>query len=161
MATYQWVSGAVPKDLPIRQVYGIAFDDKGRILLRIENGKYQLTGGKPEPYDATMEDTLKREFMEEANITLKNIHMLGYQYVEEDSCAYAQVRMIAQIDEIMEQRPDPDNGEIYRRLLTSPENVKKYLNWGEVGNAQIDDAVALAKTCYLPEHLKEEFLDPK
>ena len=32
-----WVKDEYPKNLEIRQVYGIVFDSVGRILLRIEN----------------------------------------------------------------------------------------------------------------------------
>lgn len=46
----------------MKQVYGICFTDKGKALLRIENGKYQLTGGKSNMNDANFGETLKREF---------------------------------------------------------------------------------------------------
>ena len=97
--------------------------------------------------DKSIEDTLKREFIEEANITLKNIHLLGYQLVEEDNGVkpYAQVRMIAQIDKIFENRPDLDNGKLYERVFKTPKETINLLNWGEVGRKQIEEAVKLAK----------------
>ncbi len=146
MVTIQWIKGEVPQNVLIKQVYGIVFDQHGRIFLRIEDGAYKLTGGKPEKFDTSLEETLKREFLEEANITLKNIHMLGYQYVDEqnDIKPYAQVRMIAQIDKIGEPKEDPDTKKLYQRLLTSPKKAKQYLNWGKVGDEQVDDAVSLA-----------------
>ena len=81
MISYKWCKGIVPKDIEIKQVYGIVFNEDGNIFLRIDDGLYKLTGGKPELEDKSIEDTLKREFIEEANITLKNIHLLGYQLV--------------------------------------------------------------------------------
>ena len=111
MISYKWCNGKFPKDIEIKQVYGIVFNEDGNIFLRIDNGIYKLTGGRPEIEDKSIEDTLKREFVEEANITIKNIHLLGYQLVDENNGIkpYAQVRMIAQIDEIFENRPDLDN----------------------------------------------------
>lgn len=53
--------------------------------------------------------------------------------------------MVALIKEIGEKLPDPDNGEIYERLLTTPEKAIDYINWGEVGKKQILEAKRLAQ----------------
>lgn len=150
MTIYRWTKGNVPSNLEIKQVYGIAFDDYGRILLRTDDNEYKLTGGKPEPYDNSIEETLKREFLEEANTELENIYMLGYQYVDEKNGIkpYAQVRMIAKIKSIGKNRPDLDTGKMYKRFMAIPENTKEYLKWGKIGNQQIDDGVELAKEKY-------------
>ena len=150
MAIFRWQTGTVPENIKIKQVYGIVFNENMEIFLRIEDdGLYKLTGGKPE-IGETMEETLRREVIEEANITLKNIHMLGYQLVDEKNGMppFAQVRMIAEVDKIFENRPDPDNGKIYERVFKSPEEAIKLLNWGEVGEKQIKDALNLAKKLY-------------
>ncbi len=68
MAKYSWVKESVPQNLVIKQVYGIVFSNEGNILLRVENNKYKLTGGKPEKYDKDFEETLKREYIEELSI---------------------------------------------------------------------------------------------
>lgn len=76
--------------------------------------------------------------------------MLGYQLVNENNevSPYAQVRMIAEIDKIFENRPDLDNGKIYERVFKTPEETIRLLNWGEVGKKQIEEAVKLAKKYY-------------
>lgn len=157
MVTFKWIKGEVPNELLIKQVYGIVFDDYGRVLLRIEDNKYLLTGGTPEDYDKTIEDTLKREFIEEVNITLKDIKMLGYQLVDEQNGTepFAQIRMIAKIDKVGELRPDPDNGKTYERFLTTPDKAINYLNWGKVGEEQIKDAVKLFEENYTLKTKKE------
>ena len=148
MVNYTWFKEPVPKDLKYTQVYAIAFTDDYRILLRIEHDKYQLTGGKPE-LNESYEDTLKREYIEEANTYLDDCHYLGYLLVEEDDKKYAQVRLIARITDIKGKEIDPATGEIYDRKLVLPENVKKYLNYPEgAGNYMLDDAIALAKEKY-------------
>lgn len=158
MVTYKWFEEEVPENLEIKQVYGIAFDQSGRVFLHIDNGIYTMTGGKPEIIDKSMEDTLKREFLEEVNITIKDIYYLGYQYVDEKNGIkpYAQVRMCALIDKVYENRPDTDNGKLYERVLVSPVNAKKYLNWGKPGDMQIDAAVSKAKEKYHIEYTNEE-----
>lgn len=148
MVEYEWVRRDVPDNLQVKQVYGIVFDDYGRIFLRVEDGKYKLTGGKPNNSDKNFKDTLKREFLEEVNISLKDIYFLGYQYVDEKNgiLPYAQVRMIAKIDKIFENRPDIDNGKMYKRLLTTSDKAMKYLNFDEAYISQIKDAIILAKS---------------
>ena len=111
MANFTWLKKELPPNIDIRQVYGIVFSDTGNILLRVEDNKYKLTGGKPELFDSNLKETLKREYLEELNIEIKDIHYLGYLLVEEDSKErYAQVRMIAKIKNIGNVRPDKDNG---------------------------------------------------
>ena len=48
MIEYRWCNGEVPENIKIKQVYGIAFNADGNIFLRIDDGIYKLTGGKPE-----------------------------------------------------------------------------------------------------------------
>lgn len=147
MAVITWHSGNVPSNIEITQVYGIVFTEDCRILLRIENGKYQLTGGKPEAFDSDMEATLMREMLEEANVVISKAYIVGYQLVDEEdgSKPYAQVRMAAMIENIGEQKTDPCNGRIYGRFLTTPTKAANLLSWGEVGSKQIFEATEIAK----------------
>ncbi len=149
MVKYSWHKSEVPADLEIKQVYGIAFSEDNRILLRIEDGDYKLTGGKPEN-EERFEDTLKREYKEELNTELYNIYYLGYLSVERNNNPpYAQVRMIAKIKSINQKNCDPDNGKTYGRKLVCPYNVKKYLKYSDVaGNMMLDDAIAAANENY-------------
>lgn len=151
MGVFEWFNKAVPQGMQVKQVYGVLFDDEGRTLIRIESfGDKKvggLAGGKPEKEDQSMEDTLRRESIEEVNTTLKEIYYLGHQKVNEGNGIpiYAQVRMIALIDKIGPAQPDPDNGKTYERILTTPENAIKILNWDESGAQMIRDAEKLAK----------------
>ncbi len=148
MGTYTWMKCPVPEDLPVRQVYGIAFSNDGRILLRIEDGKYKLTGGRPENGE-TFEETLLREYVEELNVNLVEAHYLGYLLVEEDGNKYAQVRMIARIKDILENHIDIATGKEYGRKLVVSDRVKEYLNYRDVaGNQMMEDAMELAKSHY-------------
>ncbi len=147
MVKYTWNRCEVPDNLKVRQVYGVAFSEDGRILLRIEDGKYKLTGGRPEDGES-YEETLKREFIEEVNIELDEIYYLGYLLVEENDERYAQVRMIGRISEINNKCVDVDTGKIYERFLVNTQNVKGYLNYEEAGNLLLDDAIDMAYKKY-------------
>ena len=162
MAKYKWRNSKVPNNMPIKQVYSILFSLDGRILLmaekQIDRIKYCLPGGHPEDIDKTLEDTLKREVLEEVNISVKNPIFVGYQEVDEEdgSCLYAQVRMAAVIDKVGEKIPDVANGKKYDRLLVSPSKAINLLNWGEVGRLQIMSAVEIAERFFGTKLLTEE-----
>ena len=148
MANYTWYNAPVPKDLKVRQVYGIVFSNDFKILLRIEDNKYKLTGGKPEKNES-YEETLKREYIEELNVELDDCYYLGYLLVEDNGERYAQVRMIAKIKNINENHIDPATGKMYKRELVSTDKVKKLLNYqDEAGNLMLDDAINMANKKY-------------
>lgn len=145
MVKYTWIKEKVPQGLNVRQVYGVVFSDDGKIILRVDNNKYKLTGGKPEKNDKNLAETLKREYLEELNIEIEDIYYLGYLLVEENKENYAQVRMIGKIKEIKETKHDDDNGKIYKRFLANTKNVKKLLDYPDLaGNQLVDDAIKLA-----------------
>ena len=167
MVTLKWKNGEVPSNLKIKQVYGLLFSDDGRILLRIENKPerkfYSLAGGKPEKFDDGNEGTLCRECVEEINTTLKNpILTVGYCEVDEGDGTpiYAQLRMTALIEKIGKKQPDPDGGEIYDRILTTPQRAIELLKWGDVGELMIEEAVKVAKQNFKFKNIstKEEYV---
>lgn len=151
MGFFTWRKGEVPENLKITQVYGIIFSSDGRVLVRIENRDkkhYSLPGGRPEVFDKNKEETLIRETLEEVNTEIKNIKMVGYQTItDQNGKLHVQVRMTALIDKIGEKQADPDNGQTYDRLLTTPERAIELLNW-DCGKEQIMDAFEIAKEHY-------------
>jgi len=151
MAILTWHTGEVPEGLKITQVYGVIFTIDGKTLLKAEEKKgrkiYSLAGGTPESFDANRVETLRRELLEEVNVTIEEPILVGYQEVDEENGKepYAQVRMTALIKEIGPSQPDPDNGETYERVLVSPETAIELLNWGTIDKQLIEESVAIAK----------------
>ena len=152
MGVFTWFYGEPPTNLKVKQVYAVAFSEDGRVLVKVHHLKdktdYNLIGGHPESFDKDREETLRREYIEEVNTTLKkDVYMLGYQEVREgkDIPVYAQIRMVALIDKIGESKPDVDGGEVYERLLVSPKTAIKLLNWGSIGKKVVNGAVKIAK----------------
>lgn len=145
---FTWYKAPVTECLEIRQVYGVVFSNDGRVLLRIEDGRYKLTGGRPEKGES-FEETLRREYIEELNVELTDIHYLGYLLAQDHDEKYAQVRMIARIKDIGESCIDPDRGKMYGRKLVAIDSVKDYLSYGdEAGNQMLEDAIIMAKEKY-------------
>ena len=158
MIKYKWIREEVEQGLNIKQVYGIVFDKDGNILLRVDDNKYKLTGGKPEDYDKNYSETLKREYIEELNVEIEDVQYLGYLLVEEDKEKYAQVRMIAKIKNIGPIKPDLDNGKVYKRFMVKQENVKKYLDYQDIaGNEMIDDAIKIGNQKYDFNFIDKEY----
>ena len=151
MVKLTWHNEDVPQNLKVTQVYGVIFTNDGRTLLKVRhyqnNTSYALAGGTPEKFDSDLIAALRRELIEEVNTTIHNPLYLGYQLVENDGDKppYAQVRMVTLIDKIGKKQPDPDTGETYDRLLTTPENAIKLMNWGEIGEKIVLKAVEVAK----------------
>ena len=158
MIKYKWIREEVEQGLNIKQVYGIVFDKDGNILLRVDDNKYKLTGGKPKDYDRNYSETLKREYIEELNVEIEDVQYLGYLLVEEDKEKYAQVRMIAKIKNIGPIKPDIDNGKVYKRFMVKQENVKKYLDYQDIaGNEMIDDAIKIGNQKYDFNFIDKEY----
>ena len=167
MVKITWYYGEPPKDMPVRQVYAIVFDEYGRTMLKTENVEnkfiYGMIGGTPEVFDADRIATLKREFMEEVNTTLKDpVYLVGYQVIDgdKDLPPYAQIRMVAMIDKIGTKQPDPNNGKTYDRILTTPEKAIKLLGWGESAEKPINRAFEIAQEKFNLKltNLKDEWL---
>lgn len=137
----------VEKYQPVTQVYGIIFNDKNEILIcRKDNGDWQIPGGHPEKGEG-IKETLKRELIEEVDITVRNIIPLGVQEgtfpdKPEVKPHYA-VRCIAKLKELLPQTIDPDNGEMWKRKFVPASEVTEYVKWNKTGDAMFKDAIEL------------------
>ena len=132
----------MPKGLEIRQVYGFIINRDGRIFLFEDEGRYNLPGGRPEN-DESMSETLVREVAEEVQITITEPDYLGYQLITSGE-KFAQVRLIALIDQILLTAFDPSTGRRYSRLWVPPIDANELLGWGESGRQQIASAINAA-----------------
>ncbi len=142
MTNLKWFEAEVPEDLEIRQVWGFIFDRAGQILMFEDGGKFNLPGGGPENHE-TMFETLIREAEEEVQVRIKSIEYLGYQFVP-NTVEFAQARLICQLDEILPSKADPITGRTYSRLWVPARRANALFSWGELGDQQIESAIARA-----------------
>lgn len=122
-----WIDKFQFKGEKYTQVSGYIFNDKNQLLI-VRNGKvWTIPGGHPEPNENTLE-TLNREIMEEACITLENVEYLGAVEVIEDNEKYYQLRYTAKVKEIL---PFKEEWEISERLFVDLEDLSKYITWSK------------------------------
>ena len=142
--SFEWHQGwPAPSGMAVRQVYAWVMDPAGRVLLLAMPGGWNLPGGTPERRDADWRETLARELVEEADLTACDVVPLGYQVVREDGGEpFVQLRVAARVAEWRNSTPDPDTGQVYRRVWVPIGAAAELLGWGAPGQAQ---AVAAAK----------------
>ncbi|MBO2447117.1 NUDIX domain-containing protein [Actinomadura barringtoniae] len=147
---YFWHEAPVPDRLKITQVYGyLLCPDTARVLVQDDQGLFNLPGGKPEPEDADLVDTLVREAFEENQVVVSEAVYLGYQEVHRPGVRpYAQVRMAGLIGSFEARRPDPDGGRIYRRLMVALSEAPDVLGWGAPAVAQASAAARAAERAW-------------
>jgi 8-oxo-dGTP diphosphatase len=134
---------SVPPDLGVRQVYGILLSSQGQVLMLRDGDHLNLPGGKPEPGESWLE-TLDRECLEEAQVTIADPLYLGYVEVNESNATYAQVRYLARISKLLPSAPDCATGRLYERIFVKIEDAATMLQWGEHGVAQFATAMGAA-----------------
>jgi 8-oxo-dGTP diphosphatase len=153
-AQYVWHEGPVPAGLPVTQVYGwLICPVTGRVLIQEQDdGTFSLPVGTPEPEDAGQYATLAREAFEENQVRLAPAAAyLGYQEVRQPGRpVIAQVRMAGIITRFAPRAPDPDNGRLNRRYMTSLAAAPAILGWGQPAEAQAQGAARIARQWGMP-----------
>jgi 8-oxo-dGTP diphosphatase len=151
---YVWHDAAVPAGLPVTQVYGwLLCPVTGRVLIQEQDdGTCSLPGGTPEPFDDDLAATLAREAFEENQVRIGPAPVyLGYQEVHQPGRpVHAQIRMAGIITEFAPRAPDPDNGRINRRRMTSLTSAPGILGWGQPAEAQARATAAADRSWGLP-----------
>ncbi|WP_411140911.1 NUDIX hydrolase [Streptomyces sp. x-80] len=150
--TWPWHPAPVPDVLPVKQAWGWLFAPDGRVVLVVDPGNRlpTLPGGTVETTDATPEDTLRREAIEEAQVTIgDDIVRLGWVY-DATGDVYggigpcARLRLAAPVTEVGPSEVDPATGRTFARLLATPDQAAALLGWGETGYQQAELAARWA-----------------
>lgn len=148
--TFTWIDLANPEDLtkysPITQAYAVCYNHKGEALILDQKGdkSWTLPGGTVEPGETTIQ-TLEREVMEEADIAITNIKLLGVQEVKSARPLQYQCRYLVKIKDLLPQTIDPAKGRIHERKFIPASQINAYLKWGRTGQTIFDKAEELIK----------------
>lgn len=134
---------------PVTQAYGICFNDNGEILVCREDsdGRWQLPGGKPEN-EEDLPTTLQREALEEADIEVTNIIVLGFQRVsypnnpnKTEGDNFYQARLICKVEKVLPPTIDPATGKTWERKFVPADQITEYIKWGQLGEVMFKDAI--------------------
>ena len=122
-----WIKGFELNGERHTQVSGYIFNAKNQLLIVRNENTWTVPGGHPESGETPLE-TLNREVMEEACVTIKNIKYLGAVEVVEKGDTYYQLRYFAMVDE---ELPFNQEWEISERVFVDLENLQKYITWSK------------------------------
>jgi 8-oxo-dGTP pyrophosphatase MutT (NUDIX family) len=133
----------VPSGIAVSQVTGYCFDRDGRILIVKGKRGWGFPGGHPEAGEIPPE-TLAREVLEEAGVTIGPGTLIGYMEVHDPENAsvegkhYLQLRYLAQIDAVGEFMREFETSD---RMFVPIEDVHLYVPWvisSPTGRGQIE-----------------------
>jgi ADP-ribose pyrophosphatase YjhB (NUDIX family) len=138
----------LPQDR-IKQVYGVCFvDDKIVIGFGGLKKGWGLIGGSVEQGE-TLEETLRREVLEESNMEIISFKPIGYQKLtnQENGKVLFQLRYACRVKPLGEFKIDGGDGLSEKGIteikLIDPLSYKEYFDWGEIGDYVIKRAVEL------------------
>lgn len=124
----------------ITQSYGLCLNQSGDVIIvrspKFNNNKWLLPGGTLEKGE-TPEETLHREVMEEADIKIKDLFLIGGQrcyYLDKPKeKTNSQLRFACLVSDLLPQTIDPDNGFMVERRFVKLEELNSFIKWGSVG----------------------------
>ncbi|WP_051450426.1 NUDIX domain-containing protein [Actinospica robiniae] len=152
----------LPECVPVTQAGVWAFDRDGRVLLqhRVDQGRFALPAGHPEPQDRDQLATAAREAFEESQILIdqRSAVLLGYQVTYDDAAlpnGQAQARFAAPVLAYYPICPDTDpklegRRRPYRRYLVDIWRAPALLDWGPHAQIQARAAGQAARVLRLP-----------
>jgi 8-oxo-dGTP pyrophosphatase MutT (NUDIX family) len=144
--TLEWIeSGSIPNGIAISQVTGYCVDDVGRILIVKNKRGWGFPGGHPEPGESP-EDTLRREVIEEANVSLKKPEIIGYMEVRDpqngsvEGTHYVQLKYLAEIEATDDFKKEFETS---GRDFVGIGSLSQYISWvvSPTGRGQVDTLV--------------------
>ena len=123
----RWIDGFQTTSEKYTQVSAYVFNENNQLLIVKNGSTWTIPGGHPEKGETKLE-TLEREIMEEACITLKEINYLGAVEVVENDEVYYQLRYTAFVKDIL---PFKKEWEIDERKFINIDELPKYIKWSK------------------------------
>ncbi|MCX6787256.1 MAG: NUDIX hydrolase [Candidatus Kaiserbacteria bacterium] len=123
-------------------VHAYCFLGDKLIIVYAEEKKYWTPpGGGVEPSE-TVEEAVVREVLEETNMRVLKQKLIGFQDISEPHRIATQTRSVCIVEPIGEFVSDPD-GDITEIKLIDPSDIKRYFDWGEIGEHILERALML------------------
>jgi len=148
LVTFIWHPEKILENVPIHHVSGFAISQDGLVALVRDEGetRFTLPGGSREEGESA-EESLLREFQEEAQFTPTRIRLLGTLEVvnelakEEIQKHHQQVLFMCEISDLEKFVPSKDGFEVAERIFVYAEDVPLYvqhMSKSVTGKAQFD-----------------------
>ena len=136
--TYTWHPKEIVDGIPAGQIYVFCILPDNKVVLVRDSGETRFTppGGGVETEAG--EDSLtaaKREVLEEAQIKLSQLKLLGSLEIENPSDVdkiqqhHLQVRYVSHIDSLPDFVPNKDGWETEERIVIQAEELPEYISW--------------------------------
>jgi 8-oxo-dGTP pyrophosphatase MutT (NUDIX family) len=133
-----------------KDIFGVAgfcfYGDKMVIVYSEKKGYWGHPSGGREAGE-TIDEALTREVCEETNMRIISRRIIGYQEIFEPEKVVVQTRHLCIVEPIGPFVADPDEGEITEIKLIDPNDLKKYVDWGKVGEHILKRTMEIKKTC--------------
>ncbi|MEK7596523.1 MAG: NUDIX hydrolase [Patescibacteria group bacterium] len=108
------------------------YKDKLVIVYSKKKDYWTPPGGKVEKNE-DLESAIIREVKEETNMKILCQNFIDYQDISEPQGLVSQTRSVCLVEPHGDFISDPD-GDITEIKLIKPEDYKKYINWGKIGD---------------------------
>jgi len=128
----------------IDNVVGVCFYEDQLLIAHNTKGYWGFVGGGIEKNEH-FEDTLRREILEESNMEVVSFKPIGYQVASTIDGDIYQLRFVCNVVPYGDFIADPDLG-IDKIKLINPTDVKKYFDWGKIGERIMERALEIKKT---------------
>lgn len=117
------------------------FGDKLVVVYSDEKGYWTPPGGAVEEGE-DVRTAVRREVKEETNMNVLKHRFIGCQDITEEKGVVSQTRSVCIVEPHGPFLEDPD-GDITKIELIDPEDYKKYIGWGEIGDHIMKRALEL------------------
>lgn len=121
----RWIDDFKLNEEKFTQVSGYIYNEKNQLLIVKNGNNWVIPGGHPEQGETQIQ-TLEREIIEEACVTLKEVKYLGAVEVIENGETYYQLRYTAKVSEIL---PFKKDWETDQREFVNLEDLPKFIKW--------------------------------
>ena len=128
----------------LQAVHAFCFYKDKLVIVHVPSkGYWTPPGGSIEPGE-TYEEAVVREVKEESNMKVLHQELIGYLDIYEPERIVRQTRSFCVVEPYGDFTSDPD-GEISEIKLIDPKDIKKYFDWGEIGDRIMERALELRR----------------
>ncbi|TAK57002.1 NUDIX hydrolase [Patescibacteria group bacterium] len=131
------------KDKKIRGVHGYCFCGDKLVVVYAEKKGYWTPPGGGVELGETIGMAIMREIKEETNMRVISQKIIGCQDIFEPQGIVSQVRFACIVEPDGPFLTDPDGDITEIKLIKPDEYVKRYLDWGEIGDRILARALEL------------------